>query len=242
MREIGRSVFPVIDDEEIAELARIPTRTDLWIGFVNRHRLRRVAEVGVWRGEFAEAMLGGCPDLSTYYCIDPWRHLDDWNKPANKNDNQFERFYQEVLARTEPWEATRVILRGRTTEVSDEIPDASLDLAYIDADHTLRGIAIDLIRIWPKVRPGGFVGGDDFSSSIWQHSDNFEPTLVFPFAVHFAEAMDARIIGLPHNQFLIEKGGGGFTFIDTTGAYDDPTLRVALLPDRRSGEDVPGRP
>jgi hypothetical protein len=25
-----------------------------------------------------------------------------------------------------------------------------LDFAYIDADHTLKGIAIDLIRVYPK--------------------------------------------------------------------------------------------
>ena len=59
----------------------------------------------------------------------------------------------------------------------------------------------------------GFLGGDDFCTSIWQHRERFEPTLVYPFAVHFAEAMDAPIIALPHNQFLIQKVDG-FAFVD----------------------------
>jgi hypothetical protein len=120
-----------------------------------------------------------------------------------------------------------VILRGRTTEVVHAIPDGSLDLAYVDADHTLRGISIDLIRIWPKVRAGGFVGGDDFCPSMWQHHDRFEPTLVYPFAVYFAEAVDAPIIALPHDQYLIQKVDEGFAFSDTTGLYPDPTLQGA---------------
>jgi hypothetical protein len=135
------------------------------------------------------------------------------------------------LTRTQPWESKRVVLRGRTTEVIEAIPDGSLDLAYIDADHTLRGITIDLINVWPKVRPGGFIGGDDLSPSIWQHPKNYEPSLVYPFAVYFAEAMNVPINALPHGQFLIQKVDEGYSFTDPTGAYPDPTLRGASVAD-----------
>ena len=114
----------------------------------------------------------------------------------------------------------------------DQIPDGSLDFAYVDGDHTLRGITVDLIKVFPKVREGGWIGGDDFSPSIWQHSEEYEPTLVFPLAVHFAEAMDARIYGLPHKQFLIEKAAdSGHAFVDLTGRYGDLELKRQL--DRR---------
>ena len=73
----------------------------------------------------------------------------------------------------------------------DEISDESLDLAYIDGDHTLRGIAIDFIRTFPKIRPGGILGGDDYTRTIWQHADNFKPRLVCPFAAYFAESQGA---------------------------------------------------
>ncbi len=132
------------------------------------------------------------------------------------------------MNRTGLWKSIRVVLRGRTTEVIQSIPDESLDFAYVDADHTLRGISVDLLRVWPKVRSAGFIGGDDFCPSAWQHSDFFEPTLVYPFALYFAEAMDVPIYALPHNQFLIQKEITGFTFVDKTGSYGDPTLRGAL--------------
>ena len=95
------------------------------------------------------------PTTSSTYLIDPWRRLAYWNKPANKDDAGFEVVYNQAMSRTSPWEAKRIVLRGRTTEVIHLVPDASWDLCYVDADHTLRRITIDLIRVWSKVRPAG---------------------------------------------------------------------------------------
>jgi hypothetical protein len=224
----------MIDDEALAELMEAPTRLSLWIDFTRRHRLKTIAELGVARGAFAQGLLESCPEIATYYLIDPWKHLADWNKPANKDSGAFEAFY-DTMSCTAPWESVRIVLRGRTTEVIQSVPDGSLDLAYVDADHTLRGITIDLLRVWAKVRPEGFIGGDDFCPSVWQHHETFEPTLVYPFAVYFAEAMDAPIYALPHDQFLIQKVETGFAFVDKTGSYQDPTLRGALGPAKEQG-------
>jgi len=198
---------------DLAFLAAAATeRLGLWQTIINDLEIRSMVEIGVFRGLYAEAILEGCPTLSTYYMLDPWRHLDDWDKPANRSDEHFAGFLREALERTEPHAAKRVVLRGRTTEVIDEIPDGSLDFAYVDGDHTLRGITIDLIRVWPKLKPGGWLGGDDLSPSIFQHGDDHEPTLVFPWVLHFAEAVGSPVTILPFRQFLIEK--------QTTTPYD----------------------
>jgi hypothetical protein len=184
-----------------------------------------MAEIGVFRGDFASQILAGPNSIMKYYMIDPWRHLDDWNKPANEDDNTFERFLTETKEKTDFASEKRSILRGKTTEVIDEISDNELDFCYIDGDHTLKGIAIDLIRVFPKVRTGGYIGGDDFHPTIWQHSSRFEPTLVFPFAVYFAEAVGAHIYALPKAQFLIHKNSvKSFAFFDLTQCYHDISL------------------
>jgi hypothetical protein len=204
------------------------TRFEFWQRVINDRGVATMAEVGVWRGEFAEAVFAGCPNLTTYYLLDPWRHLDSWNKPANVSNRTFKEYYQGVLDRTARWAEKRVVLRGRTTDVVASIPDGSLDFAYIDGDHSLRGISIDLIRMWPKIRDGGWIGGDDFSRTAWQHRDAFEPTLVFPFAVYFAEAAGAPIEALPRNQFIIHKSDAGFSFTDHMGRYPNTTVKAAL--------------
>jgi hypothetical protein len=82
--------------------------------------------------------------------------------------------------------------------------------------------------VLPKIRQGGFIGGDDFTDTPWQHDFRFEPTLVCPFGVYFAEAMNLPIVALPFNQFLIHKDSTeGFSFVDTTGRYGDISLNKA---------------
>ena len=206
------------------------SRLELWIHFLKTTRVRNMLELGVFQGEFSARLLDDCGSIEKYYMIDPWRHLDDWNKPANRDDNDFERFFAETKSKTEFAAEKRIILRGKTTEVVEDIADNELDFAYIDGDHTLKGITIDLIRLFPKIKVGGWIGGDDFSRTIWQHATIFEPTLVFPFAVYFAEAVDARIYALPYSQFLIEKDNAQpFEFIDLTGNYYRTSLREQFL-------------
>jgi hypothetical protein len=209
------------------------SRLELWVEFIRSFGVRQMAEVGVYRGDFAAVMLQRCPGLTRYYMVDPWRHLSDWNKPSNKADSELEEFFQEAKTKTDFAAAKRVILRGKTTEVIDQIADGELDFAYIDADHTLKGIAIDLIRVYPKVRAGGFLGGDDFTRSVWEHNTRFEPTLVFPFAVYFAEAVGATIYALPYSQFCLQKTSSPkFAFVDLTGLYDDVGLQTQFAPEK----------
>jgi hypothetical protein len=207
------------------------SRHDAWSEFIREGQIQRMAEIGVYRGDFAAAVLERCKQVRRYYMVDPWRHLDDWNKPANQRDDVFEDFFRVAKQKTDFAGGRRIILRGKTTEVIDEIADGELDFAYIDGDHTLKGIAIDMIRVYAKVRSGGFLGGDDFCASMWQHKTSFEPTLVFPFAVYFAEAVGAIIYALPNAQFCLQKRERPqFSFIDLTGHYNQLDLRSQFTP------------
>jgi len=227
---------PVSDVETLREqlraiASRSQSRQNFWLQFINSCGLQQVAEVGVYRGDFAQVLLQGCRGLTRYYMIDPWKHLADWNKPANHPDEQLESYYQEAMAKTDFASGKRVVLRGKTVEVIGSIPDETLDFAYIDGDHTLRGITIDLIALYPKIRTDGFLCGDDFCSSIWEHRSSFEPTLVFPLAVYFAEAVGATIFALPHSQFCLQKTAEKkSSFIDLTGNYGDTSLLGQVAP------------
>jgi predicted O-methyltransferase YrrM len=214
-------------------ISKSQSRLEFWTEFITATGARRMAEIGVYRGDFAAHMLQRCEGLTRYYMIDPWRHLDAWNKPSNHADSVLEDFLRETQRKTDFAAAKRALLRGKTTEVVDQIADGELDLAYVDGDHTLKGIAIDLIRVYPKVRAGGFLGGDDFSRSVWEHKSSFEPTLVFPFAVYFAEAVGAVIYALPYSQFVLHKPSRRqFAFVDLTGQYDDFGLRDQFAPEK----------
>lgn len=226
-------------------ISQAGSRLDLWVEFIKSVNIQRMAEIGVYRGDFAQGIMTACECLTAYYMIDPWRHLEDWNKPANRDHAALEQYFNETMAKTDFAATKRIVLRGKTTEVAEKLADQELDFVYIDGDHTLKGIAIDLIRLYPKVRTGGFVGGDDFNGSIWEHKSEFEPTLVFPFAVYFAEAVGARIYALPYSQFCLQKASEArFEFVDLTGYYGDLSLRdqvtLAKLLKIRMWERFPG--
>jgi hypothetical protein len=212
----------------ISELAHLSSRADIWVSCVNKIDARTILELGVWKGEFAEILLKACPAIERFYLIDPWRNLDTWNKPWNVDDEKFRAVYEEALNRTRIGGDRCVRLRGTTMEVIDRIPDGSLDLGYVDGDHTLRGISIDLVKAYPKIRPGGILGGDDYTPTIWQHSEQFEPSLVCPFAAYFAESQNAPLVILPFSQFAILKPlkdeVSSFQIIDTTGCYGHRNL------------------
>jgi hypothetical protein len=229
-----------MDDDRIRQLARSSSnRLAFWSEFVRAAEVRSVAEVGVYRGAYAQHILDECSSVERYYMVDPWRHLEDWNKPANQSDQIFEDFYNEAMDRTEAHAGKRVVLRGRLQDVVDDIPDQSVDFAYIDGDHTLRGITIDLTRMMAKIAPGGWLAGDDFCPSIFQHAEDFEPTMVFPYAVYFAEAVDLPIYAVRHRQFLIRNDPSrGFAFHDFTGRYADTTVKHQL--DKMPGQAAAG--
>ena len=218
-----------------------PGRLPLWDRILGELRPQTVLEIGVWKGEYAAHILKECDSIRTYYMIDPWRRFPDWNKPFNIADEAFDVIYHEAMEATNFARDKIKVLRDRTVDAVAKIPDQSLDFVYVDSDHSLRGIAIDLVSIWPKVKPGGHVGGDDFTHNIWEHSAEYEPTLVFPFAVYFAEAVHAPIYALPYQQFLIEKpsGAGRHEFIQLAEGYDDRSLRRQMLPDKSWRSVVP---
>jgi len=200
----------------------------------------------VWRGDFAAEILAKCPSIKRYYMLDPWRPLPEWNKPLNHNTTVFEEAYATARAVTKFADDRIVILRGTTTEVIDQIPDGSLDFAYVDGDHTLRGITIDLTEVAPKVRAEGYLTGDDLVPTIWQHNSHFEPTLIFPYALYFAEALRAPIYALPYSQFLIHKTAArGYSFTDLVGSYGKHDVLHHVTPERmvrkRIGEILKGR-
>lgn len=204
-------------------------RYSLWKTILNTLEAETVLEVGVWKGEFSASILMRCPSIKRYFMLDPWRPLQQWNKPLNVESSVFDDALSAALAATRFAREKVVILRGTTIESIHDIADRSLDFAYIDGDHTLRGITHDLINVFPKLKDGGILGGDDFVPSIWQHASRYEPTFVFPFAVYFAEAHSLPIYALPHNQFLIHKTSeAGYEFTDFMGTYRSHEIRSQL--------------
>ena len=56
------------------------------------------------------------------------------------------------------------ILRGKTHDMIQHIPDKSLDICFIDADHTYPFVKKDIDLAIPKIKSGGILCGHDLEN------------------------------------------------------------------------------
>lgn len=93
------------------------------------------------------------------------------------------------------------ILRLTSEEAAGQVADESLDWAYIDGDHTYKGVATDLRAWWPKLRSGGLLMGDDYGRSGWWGNG------VQDAVTHFLTdtGPDADLALVRHSQFVCAK-------------------------------------
>lgn len=164
------------------------------------------AEIGVYEGEFAAQMLEQLDRrglLKEYILVDPWRHLAEWNKPYNKQNDEFARIFALAMRRTKEnpnFQDKVTVLRDMSYEASLQVPDKSLDFVYIDGDHTAKGAMKDLLLWTPKVKCGGLVFGDDYSDNT-QHGEEFDPTMVKSAVKAYVEANNLDLHEVGANQF-----------------------------------------
>ena len=61
-----------------------------------------------------------------------------------------------------PYGGRSKILRGPTTQMAQYVPDESVDLVYVDADHSYEGVKNDILAWWPKLKSGGYFAFHDY--------------------------------------------------------------------------------
>jgi hypothetical protein len=149
----------------------------------------RVAEVGVFRGRFAERILA-VVEPSELHLIDLWARDDDddyvnnfGGKPTNRLSAQMEQkrrkilydAYEHVLETFDEQIRTgRVRLhRADALDVAVAFPDHFLDWINIDAMHDYENVLMDLEAFKEKVKPSGLILGHDYSNSPMSRKKGF---------------------------------------------------------------------
>ena len=119
--------------------------------------VKSLAEVGVCTGmsvvnvlEQHAAWSGGLAPLERYYMVDPWgERRCDPGCGCSKPLRRLAKAFAPVL----------VPVQGYSAKMAPSIPNASLDLAFIDAAHDYRNVRADVLAYWPKLKPDGVLAG-----------------------------------------------------------------------------------
>mmetsp|Transcript_75139 Transcript_75139/g.220216 ORF Transcript_75139/g.220216 Transcript_75139/m.220216 type:complete len:377 (-) Transcript_75139:60-1190(-) len=159
-----------------------------------------LAEVGVDEGPFAVHIMRELRrrglTVERYYAVDPWAGPHTY-----AGDRSRQAYLTATKALAEFWPAPRV-LQERGDLAVTLVPDGLADFVFIDAIHDFEHVSKHLELWWPKVRPGGLIGGHDYSP---------EKPGAFPGCVRAAQSFAARVgltaymVALPSSAFVIFK-------------------------------------
>jgi len=117
-------------------------------------------EVGVATGTFMEIVLASWPHQ--YIGVDRWRHVKGYDDSANVDQEQQERRYSMCIDIAKKAGERASVLRLDSKTAAATFTDKSLDVVYIDAEHTYEAVLADIQAWAPKVRPGGLLCGHDY--------------------------------------------------------------------------------
>jgi predicted O-methyltransferase YrrM len=128
------------------------TMTIQWEGKANRkHFLRHLieknnfktmAEVGVRDGRTTFYLLDHCPNLIIYAI-----------------DMSIKEFYNKEIANR--YKNRLIAIEAKSEVAADRIADNSLDLVFIDANHSYDYVKKDIIKYTPKLKESGMLTGHD---------------------------------------------------------------------------------
>jgi predicted O-methyltransferase YrrM len=153
----------------------IPDRSynhrDLVVQLAQINGWKRGAELGLGDGLLFETLLAKCPDLHMVGVdVFPWQdRLDRLTVIADRFGPRAE------------------LMHATTRDAAELVLGGTFDFVFVDADHSYASVKDDIARWWPKVKPGGWLMGDDH---YWQR---------FPGVCRAVyEAFGTDIIVLPH--------------------------------------------
>lgn len=127
-------------------------------------------EVGVWKGKMSRQLLTLRPRL-TLFMVDLWRAgspgeswYDSGSQMAREAQGVVDSIHRGVCSMAAQYPGRAHVVRDGSTVAADRFDEASLDLVFIDADHSQLAVQADIQAWRGKVRPGGWIGGHDFGA------------------------------------------------------------------------------
>jgi hypothetical protein len=156
------SRYPQIPHELLRNACVLPDR---WAGIAMWPTDAVVVEVGVALGVFSQAIIERCRP-SKFIAIDRFdlHELESvWGVPTAEHfgGRTHKAFYCDRFAGQIAAGQVEVI-EGDSSAAIASLPDQSVDVFYVDADHRYDGVRLDLEALLPKVKPHGWIVMNDY--------------------------------------------------------------------------------
>mmetsp|Transcript_73055 Transcript_73055/g.171723 ORF Transcript_73055/g.171723 Transcript_73055/m.171723 type:complete len:243 (-) Transcript_73055:20-748(-) len=129
------------------------------------NRTINFVEIGVCYGTHVDHLLSHTDNV-VVYGVDPYVSFYDPNDFVAVSGDQahFDKIHDNVMHFLSRWsEVGRYHhKRMRSWDASQDFPENSLDVVFVDGDHRYRAVLTDIEDWWPKLRINGLMLGDDY--------------------------------------------------------------------------------
>jgi predicted O-methyltransferase YrrM len=128
-------------------------------------RRAQVVEIGSFMGLSALVMAKTLYFRQNYttriFCVDTWEgSIEHKEMDVVRKGELFDIFKRNI--EESGLAAFFIPIRKASVTASKDFQDLSLDLVFVDGDHTFEGVLSDLNSWYPKLKPGGVFLGHDY--------------------------------------------------------------------------------
>jgi len=131
-----------------------------WL-FLTAKKMNSVVEIGSWKGRSTHALLSGCK--GTVYAVDHFKWVKGEQICSYEKALQ-ENIFQEFLKNVGHFENLKVY-KMDSLQVARKFKDKSVDMVFIDADHSYEAVKADIEAWLPKVKK--LICGHDYEPKNW---------------------------------------------------------------------------
>ena len=162
-----------------------------------------VMEIGVWKGDHASILLDRL-EPRVLHLVDPWRFQPAYAKrwyggAMAKSQADMDAIHDGVVARF-AHRAGVLVHRKPSVDALREFEDGTLDIVFIDGDHSFECVVQDLALAQRKVRSGGYICADD-----WNWKDEQGRTSVRNAVLAFLQMYPFNAFHVRDNQFVLRR-------------------------------------
>lgn len=202
------------------------------MGHLAGQEMNEIAEIGVCKGVNAQWMVKNLK-FQKFFLVDSWTAYEEktlpfyFQAPESRN-NVVEKYYGGSPYKQETLDALFhgvekqfagndkiKILRAKSAAASKEFADGSLDLIYIDADHTYEAVLDDLFHWESKLSKDGLIVMNDHTLNATGLPDYGVVQALTTFLRSKNDFMPLALTANNYADVIIGRRGGNAAFVSS---------------------------